>query len=56
MAALAELLRGGQAEALARLQLELATAPPPPAEPVSAVCGQCGQRIPVPPAMFRPPS
>jgi hypothetical protein len=49
--ALAELLRDGQAEALARLRLDLAAGPPPPAEPVSAVCGR---PRPVPAAVFRP--
>lgn len=51
MTALAELLRDGQAEALARLRLDLAAGPPPPAEPVSAVCGR---PRPVPAAVFRP--
>jgi hypothetical protein len=53
MTALAALLDDDQAAALARLQHELATAPSPPAELVTAVCPACGQARPVPAALFR---
>lgn len=53
MTAIAELLDGDQAATLARLALDLATAPPPSAEPTSATCPTCGQlRRPVPVALF----
>lgn len=55
MTALADLLGDGHAARLARLQLELAVAPPPPAEPTAAVCPACGQPKPPPAALFRPP-
>jgi hypothetical protein len=53
--ALAELLHEDQAARLARLKLDLATAPPPPAPPTSAVCGECGQVRPVAAVVFLPP-
>lgn len=55
MTALAALVDEDQAAALARLQLQLATTAPPPAEPVSATCPTCGQPRPVPAAVFRAP-
>ena len=55
MPALAQLLDDDQAARLARLQLELTTAPPPPAEPTAAICPTCGQPRPVPAAVFLPP-
>lgn len=55
MTALAELLDDDQAASLARLQLELTTAPPLPAAPTAAVCPACGQPRPAPAAVFRAP-
>lgn len=54
MTALAQLLDGDQAARLARLRLDLATAPAQ-ARPASVVCPACGQTRPVPAAVFRPP-
>jgi hypothetical protein len=53
--AIAELLGDQAAAGLARLALQLATAPPTPAEPTAAVCPTCGQRRPVPAAVFSAP-
>jgi len=55
MPTLADLLGHDQAARLARLQLELAIAPPPPAEPTTALCPTCGQARPAPAAIFRAP-
>jgi hypothetical protein len=55
MPALAELVSDDQAAKLARLRLDLATAPPPPAKPVSATCPTCGAVRPVAAAVFREP-
>jgi hypothetical protein len=55
MTALAALLDQDQAASLARLRLDLAIAPPPPAAATAAVCGSCGQRLPVAAAVFLPP-
>lgn len=55
MTALGALLDEDQAARLARLQLELATAPPSPAQPVTATCPECGQLRPVAAAVFLPP-
>lgn len=52
MTVLAELLGEDQAATLARLALDLATAPPPPATPTAAVCRECGRPFPVPAAVF----
>lgn len=56
MPALAELLGRDQAAKLARLALDVATAPPPPAEPTAAVCPTCGAPRPAPAAVFRQPA
>jgi hypothetical protein len=50
--ALAELLDDDQTSALCRLQVALITAPPSPAAPTAAVCGECGRPFPVPAAVF----
>lgn len=52
MPALAELLDDGQGAALARLALQLATAPPAAASTV-AVCPTCGAPRSAPAAVFR---
>lgn len=39
---------------LARLQLELATTPPPPGQPVTATCPTCGRARPIAAAVFLP--
>lgn len=55
MPALAELL-DDQGAALARLALQLATTPPPAAQPTAAVCHECGRPYPPPAAVFRAPA